>query len=90
MEKISVGQLRVLTEEAIYTFGHPSTGVCPPPSSDQATPAPQELRAEIRVVDDAFWIRMFILSDLGFAESYMVGDIEVSNLDALFKVSGFF
>lgn len=85
MEKISVGELRVLTKEAIYTFGKP----CVPEQhgSDKDTGSSGELRAEIRVINDAFWIRMFMLSDLGFAEAYMVGDIEISNLDSLFKVS---
>lgn len=73
MEKISVGELRVLTEQGIYTFG-------------KTTPE-DDLRAEIRVINDAFWVRMFMLSDLGFAEAYMVGDIQVSNLDSLFKAS---
>ncbi|KAH9820281.1 Mycolic acid cyclopropane synthetase-domain-containing protein [Melampsora americana] len=72
MEKISVGELRVLTEQGIYTFGK--------------TTVEDGLRAEIRVINDAFWVRMFMLSDLGFAEAYMVGDIQVSNLDALFKM----
>jgi hypothetical protein len=40
----------------------------------------------IQVLSDAFWIRMFLLSDMGFAEAYMVGDIRVDRLDALFKV----
>lgn len=47
----------------------------------------EEIRAEIRVTKDAFWIRMLLLSDLGFAEAWMGGDIEVDDLDALFKVS---
>ncbi|EGG01939.1 uncharacterized protein MELLADRAFT_38847 [Melampsora larici-populina 98AG31] len=63
MEKISVGELRVLTEQGIYTFG-------------KTTPE-DDLRAEIRVINDAFWVRMFMLSDLGFAEAYMVGDIQM-------------
>ncbi|KAG0145703.1 hypothetical protein CROQUDRAFT_133599 [Cronartium quercuum f. sp. fusiforme G11] len=84
MEKISVGELRVLTKEAIYTFGKSSVreeGLLQTDTTNQV-----DLRSEIRVINDAFWIRMFILSDLGFAESYMVGDIEVSDLDSLFKM----
>jgi cyclopropane-fatty-acyl-phospholipid synthase len=82
MEKLTRGQLRVLAcDGTMYTFGSPAI-------YSDAFPNPnREVRAEIRVVNDAFWVRMLLLSDLGFSEAFMVGDIEVDDLDALFKVS---
>jgi cyclopropane-fatty-acyl-phospholipid synthase len=83
MEKISYGQLRVLTPDGIYSFGQPSVDVNDPlPGGD----GDGKLTAEIRVVNDAFWVRMLILSDLGFAEAVLVGDIIVDDLDNVFKV----
>lgn len=88
MEKITRGQLRVLTTEAIYTFGSPAiyTPEHPNPDKGHVPSKEDELRAEIKVVNDAFWIRMLLLSDLGFSEAYMYGDIEVSSLPDIFKV----
>lgn len=84
MEKITHGQLRVLTPEGIYTFGRPETNAVDPFPGGSG-PTGDELKAEIRVINDAFWVRMLFLSDLGFAEAYMAGDIVVDNLDNVFK-----
>ena len=88
MQRIQVGQLRVLTEDGIYQF--------PPPNLnndlfeesgktlDDGEAAP---RAEIRVLNDSFWIRLVLLGDLGFSEAFMWGNAEVDDLAALFRVS---
>lgn len=89
MEKLTRGQLRVITTDRVYTFGTPSiyNAEHPRPAGSVPNPATDELRVEITVVREAFWIRMLLLSDLGFSEAYMTGDIEIDNLDELFKVS---
>lgn len=92
MEKLQRGQLRVVSVSTgeIYTFGKPAIYDDKHPNPNKhAKPskATDEIRAEIRVVNDAFWVRMLLMSDLGFSEAYMTGDIEVDDLDALFKVS---
>lgn len=89
MERIERGELRVITTETIYTFGSPaiySEAFPNPNKSATASPRTDELRAEIKVVNDAFWLRMLVAQDLGFSEAYMNGDIEVDDLSALFKV----
>lgn len=60
MEKIQHGQLRVLTTEGIYTFGNPKIQGSVPGVNEDG-----ELKAEIKVVNDAFWVRMLVLCDLG-------------------------
>lgn len=75
MENITQGQLRVLTFSHIYTFPivgteHPGEG----------------FKAELRVVNDVFWVRLCAMSDLGFAEAYMYGDVECDDLVSLFHV----
>ncbi|KDN42072.1 S-adenosyl-L-methionine-dependent methyltransferase [Tilletiaria anomala UBC 951] len=49
----------------------------------RATNAPQ---AVLIVKDDAFWVRMFVGADLGFAESYMLGEMETPDLGACFEL----
>jgi cyclopropane-fatty-acyl-phospholipid synthase len=75
MQRISKGQLRVLTYSHIYSFPAPG-----------ATDDTEEFKAELRVLNDAFWIRLCLMSDLGFAESYMYGDVECDDLVSLFNV----
>ncbi|ELU43980.1 CFS1-like protein [Rhizoctonia solani AG-1 IA] len=72
--KITVGHLRVLTESHIYNF--------PPHGSEGIQDGPS---AELRVVKDSFWIRLVTMSDLGFAEAFMYGDVECDDLVTLFK-----
>ncbi|KAF8968978.1 CFS1-like protein [Flammula alnicola] len=79
MQNITVGQLRVLTYSHIYTFPIPDPGTV----SKNANPG---LKAELRVVNDAFWVRLCAMSDLGFAEAYMYGDVECDDLVSLFQI----
>ena len=59
MERIDKGQLKVYTQDAgIYTFGQPIVDKDVPGCNGQ-------LKAEIRVINNAFWIRMLVLCDLG-------------------------
>jgi cyclopropane-fatty-acyl-phospholipid synthase len=43
-------------------------------------------RVELVVKRDAFWVRLFLFADMGFAESYMLGDFECSDLTGFFEV----
>jgi len=80
MQKITVGQLRVLTHSHVYTFPDPIEHGNRTPNSRP------DLEAEIRVVNDTFWVRLCAMSDLGFAEAYMYGDVECGDLVSLFEV----
>lgn len=71
-QSIKYGKLRILTDQGVYTF--------PPDAKDT------EDAAEIRVIRDTFWLRLVTLGDLGFAEAYMSGDCEVSDLVKVFQV----
>ncbi|KAK0529198.1 hypothetical protein OC835_004409 [Tilletia horrida] len=48
--------------------------------------AAQPPRAVLKVINDAFWIRMFVGADLGFAEAYMAGEVETPDLGACFAL----
>lgn len=42
--------------------------------------------AVLDVKKDAFWLRLVVGGDLGFAESYMTGEVDTPDLGAVFKV----
>ncbi|KAF8526759.1 CFS1-like protein [Gautieria morchelliformis] len=79
MQNITRGHLRVLTYAHIYNF--PAL----PASAEDDNEYPQ-LAAELRVANDVFWIRLFTMSDLGFAEAYMYGDVECDDLVSVFEM----
>ncbi|KIJ42342.1 hypothetical protein M422DRAFT_31315 [Sphaerobolus stellatus SS14] len=79
MQKTTKGHLRVLTYEHIYNF--PALRTTPAEEDDHS-----DLKAELRVSNDAFWIRLFTMSDLGFAEAYMYGEVECDDLVTLFEI----
>ncbi|KAJ7643992.1 CFS1-like protein [Roridomyces roridus] len=72
MQNMTEGQLRVLTYSHIYQF--PTVGLA---SDDSVT------KAELRVSNDAFWLRLCLMSDLGFSEAYMYGEVECDDLVSL-------
>lgn len=43
-------------------------------------------RVELRVIRENFWVRLFLFGDMGFAEAYMLGDIECDDLTGFFMV----
>lgn len=49
-------------------------------------PASGAPHAVLIVHSDNFWVRMFLGADLGFAESYMLGEVDTPDLGACFEV----
>jgi cyclopropane-fatty-acyl-phospholipid synthase len=80
MSRITKGRLRIVTDSHVYIFPTPGS------PADKQNPVPG-LTAEFRVLNPTFWIRLCMMSDLGFAEAYMYGDAECDDLSTLFKVS---
>ncbi|WVR05790.1 hypothetical protein IAU60_002815 [Kwoniella sp. DSM 27419] len=75
---ITYGQLKIITpENEVHVF--------PTPERRKAPLQPGQT-AEIKVLRDSFWLRLVALGDLGFAEAYMAGDCEVSDLVEVFKI----
>ncbi|KIW21085.1 hypothetical protein PV08_01664 [Exophiala spinifera] len=42
--------------------------------------------ARLQVLRDAFWLRLALFADMGFAESFMLGEVKCSNLTAFFQL----
>ncbi|THU87213.1 cyclopropane-fatty-acyl-phospholipid synthase [Dendrothele bispora CBS 962.96] len=74
LRNLSSGHLRILTSSRIYTF------------PDHSTEEQTGYRAELRVLNDVFWVRLCSMGDLGFSEAYMYGDVECDDLVSLFRV----
>ncbi|TGO84940.1 hypothetical protein BPOR_0449g00110 [Botrytis porri] len=43
-------------------------------------------KIELRVVNQAFWVRLFLFADMGFAEAYMLGEVECDDLTGFFEL----
>ncbi|KAL8698342.1 MAG: hypothetical protein Q9224_001897 [Gallowayella concinna] len=43
-------------------------------------------KTELKVLKDAFWVRLLLFADMGFAESFMLGEVECSDLVDFFKI----
>ncbi|KAJ3830653.1 cyclopropane-fatty-acyl-phospholipid synthase [Lentinula raphanica] len=74
MRNMTKGQLTVFTFDQIYSF---------PSRPETSEPGHH---AELRVVNDVFWVRLCTMGDLGFAEAYMYGDVECDDLVSLFQM----
>ena len=80
MQRITIGRLMILCSENTYIF--------PSKSSENGTQSGKHgYTAELRVVKDTFWVRIYAMGDLGFAEAYMYGDVDCDDLISLFRVS---
>ena len=42
--------------------------------------------AELKVLNDLFWVRLALFADMGFAESYMLGEVECPDITAFFRL----
>ncbi|KAI0062952.1 cyclopropane-fatty-acyl-phospholipid synthase [Artomyces pyxidatus] len=74
LKHITEGRLRIVASTEVFEF---------PPSVDDDV---SDLRGEIRVISDAFWVRLCTMGDLGFAEAYMYGDVECDDLISTFMI----
>lgn len=44
-------------------------------------------KVELKINRENFWVRLFLFGDMGFAEAYMLGDVECDNLTGFFMVN---
>jgi cyclopropane-fatty-acyl-phospholipid synthase len=57
------------------------------PAGGTDSDSEEEPQAELKVINDAFWIRLCTMGGLGFAEAYMFGDVACEDLISTFLVS---
>ncbi|KAJ3544794.1 hypothetical protein NM208_g2869 [Fusarium decemcellulare] len=90
LSRIETGTLLLVDEpaETRYVYGQKLSGklgsqLDDPELSRRADTVP---RVEVVVKDDAFWMRLFLFADMGFAEAYMLGDFECKDLTSFFQL----
>ncbi|KAJ3804023.1 cyclopropane-fatty-acyl-phospholipid synthase [Lentinula aff. lateritia] len=78
LHNIQHGQLDIESEGEVFRFGAPFILHTDGP--------PKHLHAAIKVLDETFWVRIFLYMDFGFADSYMLHQIEVDSLNNIFRI----
>lgn len=78
LSRMNHGHLRILTSEREYVF--------PVPDKNRPRNEHDNLRAEFKVLSGSFWIRLALMSDLGFAEAFMYGDVQCEDLVSVFQI----
>lgn len=78
LKRVKRGQLEVHTQGEVHKFGEPYILY--------TDGHPRELKATLTVVDESFWMRLFLHADFGFADAYMLGQIDVDSLNDIFRM----
>ena len=82
LKQIQIGSLQLTDTDGTLTIcGSPRRAEAEGEKSVYTIP-----HAELRVLNDLFWIRLAVFADMGVAESYMLGEVECSDITAFFKV----
>lgn len=48
---------------------------------------PAQKKITLTIHKDSFWVRVLLFADMGFAEAYMLGEVDTSDLAGFFQVS---
>ncbi|KAK3065927.1 hypothetical protein LTR53_017879, partial [Teratosphaeriaceae sp. CCFEE 6253] len=70
LKQIQIGSLQIVdTDGSLTVCGSPQRAESDSEKSVHSVP-----HAEFRVLNDLFWVRLLVFADMGFAESYMLGE----------------
>jgi cyclopropane-fatty-acyl-phospholipid synthase len=86
LRNVQIGSLTITdTDGTISICGSPQRvgDLTDEPSEKNVYTVPH---CELRVLNDLFWVRLLLFADMGFAESYMMGEVECPDLTAFFKL----
>lgn len=83
---VEVGSMLIVDEVigSKYTFGQPI--LRDNDAKFEAESACSMPFIKLCVKREAFWLRLLLFADIGFAESYMLGDFECDELVSFFRV----
>ncbi|PSK35080.1 hypothetical protein B9Z65_1663 [Elsinoe australis] len=83
LQRINLGQLKITDVDGTVT-------VC---GQEKIKPVAQQDRTihsipatELKVNKDVFWVRLLLFADMGFAESYMLGEVSCPDLTSFFQL----
>ncbi|KAF7560239.1 hypothetical protein G7046_g3901 [Stylonectria norvegica] len=90
LSQIEIGTLLIVDEpgEKRYVYGQKLSAKAESHNDESGLPRRVDAtpRVEIVVKHDAFWMRLFLFADMGFAEAYMLGDFECKDLTSFFQL----
>ncbi|PHH83563.1 hypothetical protein CDD82_7124 [Ophiocordyceps australis] len=86
--RINSGTLLLVDEpgQTRHVFGQKLSGELPDSTALHPRCASTVPRVEVVVKNDAFWMRLFLFADMGFAEAFMLGDFECHDLTSFFQL----
>ena len=83
LKNIQVGSLQIMDADGTLT-------ICGSPRRADADGGEKSVytipHAELKVLNDLFWVRVLLFADMGLAESYMLGEVACPDLTAFFKL----
>lgn len=83
LRNVQVGSLQVTdTDGSITICGSPRLAT----DNDSEKSVYTIPHTELKVLSDMFWVRLLLFADMGFAESYMLGEVSCPDLTAFFKL----
>lgn len=83
LQKIAIGRLVITHPDGSVTVcGQPDLKPVPQPERTVYTPP----STAIAVQKDVFWVRLLLFADMGFAESYMLGEVSCPDLTSFFQL----
>ncbi|KAI4206722.1 MAG: hypothetical protein LQ346_000911 [Caloplaca aetnensis] len=74
LARVEIGHIAIVDSDGSET-------ICGERWSKEGVPS-----TELRVLKEAFWVRLLLFADMGFAESFMLGEVACSDLVAFFKI----
>ena len=82
LKNIQVGSLQITDTDGTLTIcGSPRRA-----DSDGEKNVYTIPHAELKVLNDLFWVRLVLFADMGFAESYMLGEVACPDITAFCKL----
>ncbi|KAK4617925.1 Tuberculostearic acid methyltransferase [Fulvia fulva] len=83
LRNIQIGSLTIIDSDGSITSCGNRDRVSKPEDERTVNHIPH---IELRVTNEQFWVRLAIFADMGFAESYMLGEFSCSDLTAFFRL----
>jgi len=81
LRETSTGRMELYGQNIVRESAPATTGALGPDDRHKTAG-----KVELVVHKDAFWVRLLLFADIGFAEAYMLGECECSDLNGFLKV----
>lgn len=83
LKNVQIGSLQIVDSDGTLT-------ICGSPRRAKTEGSEKSVytipHAELKVLNDLFWVRLLLFADMGFAESYMLGEVECPDITDFFRL----